>query len=575
MGKSIRCDAQGSQSPRKKLCCPFSAAPDPKNCKWKSNKTAFFCGIPGLALYQNKCDKGEEKVVSDAWFIDDKGRDDVCSLYTQADYCCKTERAAVCTWSGQCVKDGEKVNCPANMAPMNKGLTGIRAGACDISEGKWEVMCCEQDVQPDCRWVADPNNHCEGSCKSDEVDMGRHKFGGGLQCSDSRYPPEKFYQWGDASRTGRLMCCKRESVRVKMKHLPVPLEYLFDTKIEAGEEQSFDIDVDKDRGESSHPNDNSFGWHIMSGPPDQLHNLNKRDGSHWEVYGCDRERHEGVQSARLVCSRAWGGNDNNCGDLLKGGVADTVIEMPPHCGASKYAMAVSLDPMHDASTDTLLHRSVAERLPAGSRVYNLTFDYGFHRLQGRADNKVKIRIDYSNAKDYWNYVVAAKPTRVRRASRATDQEEEEEEEEEQQDLDEIARIVKRDHGGDWRRFLDHSYRADRRRTPPSQLHELHERWYTAKVVDWVARLGTVNKEFDVLEQRVKKTFVYQILHEERTCMINDFTRLTLEADIHARISADIQTSGVMTLIGDLVRAFFILFGSPSLSVVFFVTIYSC
>jgi chitinase len=119
-------------------------------------------------------------------------------------------------------------------------------------------------------------------------------------------------------------------------------------------------------------------------------------------------------------------------------------------------------------------------------------------------------------------------------------------------MDELSHIVARDHGGDWKRFVDHSYRLDRRNTPPEQLHELHERWYSANIVDWIARMKDVQMDVSVLDQQVKKTFVYQILHERRDCMLNDFTQLILEADIHARITADVQTSGVLTLIGDLV-----------------------
>jgi chitinase len=287
------------------------------------------------------------------------------------------------------------------------GHVGIRKGHCDPFAGEWEVLCCEEGVEPDCRWLGDPNNRCEAECAPDEVNFGRHDYGGGEQCFDSRNSGFTQFESQRADfQNGRVMCCKRDSVRVKTKTLPVPLSNLFDEEIGAEEEQSFDIDVDLDRKhrESSHPNDNSFGWHIMSGPPDQLQNLNKRDGSHWEVYGCEPELHEGRQSARLVCTRDKN-SDHNCDDIFLGGVADTVVEMPPHCGPGKYAMAVSLEPMHDATEDNVLSPRLKRRLPVGATVYNLTFDYGFHRLQGRQSNKVKLRIDYSNAKNYWNKIV--------------------------------------------------------------------------------------------------------------------------------------------------------------------------
>ncbi len=117
--------------------------------------------------------------------------------------------------------------------------------------------------------------------------------------------------------------------------------------------------------------------------------------------------------------------------------------------------------------------------------------------------------------------------------------------------DDMEHIVKRDHGGDWKRYVDHSYRMDKRNTPPEELHMLHERWYSANIIDWMARVGNVQKAVTILDQRVQSTFIYKILGERRDCMVG-FTRVVMEADIHARITADIQTSGVLTLIGNLV-----------------------
>lgn len=388
------------------MCCPFGSSPDPKNCKWRSDKTGFWCGnplAPLLGQSEYKCEGSEKKVLSSDWFIDDQGRDDVCHQGTSADYCCETERDAVCKWTGKCTQAGEdrSKDCPKGMESFDGGFA---RNGCPANS--WEVLCCEAVVEPDCRWVGDPYKHCEAKCDHDEIGFGRHDYGGGKQCLDEQYI-HQFWQFGypDDEGHGNVLCCTIESVRVKTKNLPVPLENLFDEKIGDDETQEFDIDVDIDNSrENSHPNANSFGWHIMSGPPDQVENLSKRDGSHWEVYGCDTEKHEGRQSARLVCTKDRS-SAHNCDNILKGGVVDTVLEMPSHCGVGKYALAISLEPMHDASTDDTIHPRLMKRLPVGTTVYNLTFDYGFHRLQGRADNKVKIRIDYSNVKNYWNKIV--------------------------------------------------------------------------------------------------------------------------------------------------------------------------
>ncbi|KAH8895448.1 glycoside hydrolase [Thozetella sp. PMI_491] len=518
----IRCDPVGNKQPRKLLCCPIGNAYDSKYCKWRADKNTVFCGIPFVSHYITKCVSGEDTVASDTWFKDDQGRDDVCHFYTEADYCCAQEREDTCKWSGVCTGQDDVISCPDGMEPLDGGSNlAIREGKCDIFDNKWDVLCCEKEVKPQCRWVADENNNCAAECDSDEVNWGRHFYGGGKQCEDPRYPSNQFYQYGYPSQgqSGRLLCCKRDSVRADVKKLPVPLEYLFDETIETDEDQEFDIDVDVEHDhQDQHPNANSFGWHIMSGPPDQLSNINKRDGSHWEVYGCDPARHEGVQSARLVCTRD---KNHNCDDIRMGGVADTILEMPTNCGPGKYAMAISLEPMHEASFDKTMPRLVKRDLPPNAVVYNLTFDYGFHRLQGRADNNVKLRIDYSNAKDYWNQVV------------------------------DIEHEVNRDHGGDWKSYLDHSYRMERRDTPEEERHILEQRWYTAKLVDWIARLGSVQKEVDVLDKKIEKTFIYKILDEKRSCMISENVQATVEADLHAKVHAEIQTSGVLTIIGNM------------------------
>ncbi|KAH7304437.1 hypothetical protein B0I35DRAFT_495191, partial [Stachybotrys elegans] len=534
----VRCDPVGSSHPRKTLCCPLGAAYDPNYCQWHSGKTGLWCGfpfinsdLPVIGQAFNKCQPGESFVIGDKWFKDSQGRDDVCHHHTKADYCCKNEREDTCKWSGVCIVPGVTVDnpCPGNMVPFEGGTeNSLRMGSCDPYEGQWEIMCCEPDIEPECEWRGTPDNNCEVTCKEDEVDWGRHVYGGTKDCDDPRYPSTNFYQYGNPGNHGRVLCCKRESVRSKVKKLPVPVEYLFDPEdIHDGDEQEFDIDVflDKDN-ESNHPNENSFGWHIMSGPKDQLNTLNKRDGSDWEVFGCDTNHHEGVQSARLVCTRD---TDHNCDDIRLGGVADTILEMPPSCGPGKYAMAISLEPMHDGSQDDKMPHLVKRSLPAGSTVYNLTFDYGFHRLQGRADNEVVIRIDYSNVEGYWNEVVG-KPTKRSLAS--------------------IRDDVKRNHGNNYKRYLDHLWREDRRSTPPEELHLLQERWRTADWVDWVARISSVNKEAKVLDQKIKKDFIYTILDESRTCQVGGFPT-TLSANLHARIGVDIQTSGVLTLIGHM------------------------
>jgi chitinase len=156
-----------------------------------------------------------------------------------------------------------------------------------------------------------------------------------------------------------------------------------------------------------HPDANSFGWHIMSGPDDQLLSLRKRDGSHWRVYDCDAETHEGRQTAKMVCTDESEGS--NCHKIFKGGVERTVIEMPQHCGPGKYAMAVGMRQLDreevEASLPEDARRKLWKRGIESPKVYNLTFDYDFSVLQGRQENKVRLRMDYSDTPGYWSSIV--------------------------------------------------------------------------------------------------------------------------------------------------------------------------
>ena len=204
-------------------------------------------------------------------------------------------------------------------------------------------------------------------------------------------------------------------MRVKLKTLPVPLENLFPEPGEQNDEPEFKIEVDADSGEDLHPNEHSFGCkfnvdltliiiltlivgYIMSGPEKELTTLNKRDGSDWELFGCDTDKHDGVQSALMVCGKDDG---HNCDTIFEGGAADTVVEMPHECGPGKYAMVVSIEP-HE---DKVVPRHLDGRIPQSSTIYNLTFDYGFHRLSKRGKSEVLFRVDYSDSPDYWKEVV--------------------------------------------------------------------------------------------------------------------------------------------------------------------------
>jgi chitinase len=151
-------------------------------------------------------------------------------------------------------------------------------------------------------------------------------------------------------------------------------------------------------GSSNNPNDNSFGFYIMSGPEDEITTFAKRDGSHWELFDC--ENLEKRQTVKAVCTNTT--VDNNCGIIFEGGVPGTVVEMPPDCGPGKYAVAVSLEP---SQAHPRLRKKLEKRGLHAAPVYDFTFDYDYSPIHARADSQVLLRIDYSDDPGYWSDIV--------------------------------------------------------------------------------------------------------------------------------------------------------------------------
>jgi chitinase len=226
-----------------------------------------------------------------------------------------------------------------------------------------------------------------------------------------------------------------------------------------------------------------------------------------------------------------GSDDSNCGDIHQGrGVAETVVEMPPSCGPGKYAMAVSLAPSRN---QTLPHRLV-KRTP-GATVYDFTFDFDFTLLQKRGDSNVLLRIDYSDDPGYWSTIVAAAPSSTRRKRSAAD----------------IHREVKRDHGGSYKRYLDHLWQEDKQYTPAHELHELHARWFSGQAADWISKMRGVDVQYNLVRHRVDETVRWILVDESVQCDWDNGVTATGRFRAWADLSVNIETSAMLTLIGNL------------------------
>lgn len=174
----------------------------------------------------------------------------------------------------------------------------------------------------------------------------------------------------------------------------------------------------KSAGNSINPDDNAFGFYILTGntyprayittlttslgPEEEITTFDKRDDSHWELLDCDSTSGESRQTVKAVCTNT--SEASNCGIIYKGsGVAATIVEMPENCGPGKYAVAVSLEP---SKNHTEIHRRLVKRGLEAAPVFDFTFDYDFSVIEKRADqSNVLVRIDYSDDPGYWSHIV--------------------------------------------------------------------------------------------------------------------------------------------------------------------------
>jgi chitinase len=235
-------------------------------------------------------------------------------------------------------------------------------------------------------------------------------------------------------------------------------------------------------GNSDDPDDHAFGFYIMSGPEDEITTINKRDGSHWELFDCDNTAGENRQTVKAVCTDS--SENSNCDIIFKGGLEHTVVEMPSDCGPGKYAVARK---MESSTGHAHIRHKLEKRGLGDAPVYDFTFDYDFTTFEKRADqSNVLVRIDYSDNPGYWDSIVEAPPGKQKR----------------KRDL-EIETMF----GGNKKAWLEHTWRKEKR-----ELHytELHKRWWSGNVKEWWDK----QRDVDIKYQGVR--------HRVHVCLISSF-----------------------------------------------------
>ena len=111
----------------------------------------------------------------------------------------------------------------------------------------------------------------------------------------------------------------------------MPLEYLFPhPPPEETADTDFKLSVDPDFGggdSDKDPNESSFGFFVLASPDELQVSLDKRDGSHWEVFDCFDSVSEEAQTVRMTCTDH--SETSNCDRIYLGhGVPGTILEMP-------------------------------------------------------------------------------------------------------------------------------------------------------------------------------------------------------------------------------------------------------
>ncbi|KAI1412614.1 glycosyl hydrolases family 18-domain-containing protein [Hypoxylon sp. FL1857] len=498
-----------------KLCCPLAAAPNPKDCTWRGSAPSC----------NGHCADDEVAVELNRW-----GDGKYCENGNKA-YCCKSKAVEnTCYWSsigGSCKKGdqpltfaGTFLETVADIMSLG-GLFGqVLSDFLDgIDMDLRKLYCCPSDMMKqwqNCNWHGEPgscfDNHCD---TGHQVQLTSSDYGAGQSCAPR------------LERT-RVFCC--DPAKGKSPFLPVPLDYLFPNPPTGDNVDSdFDLKIDDTWGtghdetnDEDDPDNAKFGFWVMTSPEEIQISLDRRDGSHWELFNCQDATSEEAQTVQMVCTDF--SEDSNCYRIGLGhGVPGTIIEMPKGkgCGPAKYAVAVSMEVSKNQTIPHYLHKRMAGALPV---VYDLTFDYDWMRVP-RDLGDTQVRIDYSNENGYWDNAVNKAGEEKRKRS-----------------LEEM--------GGNHKRWLEEEWRDDVH-FGALTTEELHKRWFGSDITSWLRGLLNVN---------IKPTFTHDyedsvtaiILNDHWSCQPNPQT--TISAGISAKATANIKVSSsfgmtIMTRLG--------------------------
>lgn len=419
-----------------------------------------------------------------------------------------------------------------------------------------KYLCCEAEAkQPECRWTG-----CKDDCKSDEEELTwkysncsgdrKKKFccskdqawtncewhGKGGSCYDNHcdmgWQVALTRSWGAEDTTcglhsrKRTFCC--DAPDGQSPFLPVPLEYLFpDAPDEEDADPDFTLKVDNTWGGEEDgifqetPDYSAFGFVIMTSPIEIQVSLDKRDGSHWEVFDCFDPETQGEHNVRMMCTDR--GENSTCNDIHLGhGAPGTIIQLPEGCGPGKYGVAKGLTP---SLNQTLPHHLVRRGLQETDTMYDLKFDYDFNRVP-RDLGDTQLRIDYSNEPNYWDTVVDRAADSKKRSTKK------------KRSLEDV--------GGNHKTWLEEEWRDDMHFGELSR-EDIHKRWFGDDVIEWLKQL--LSGVTGDISHSYSEDFILQIVDQDLQCPNLD-AKLEVSAETHVDLDVNYGFTLIAKLGGD-------------------------
>lgn len=441
------------------VCCPTKAMP--KNCEWIGAPERNVFGCSG------ECGKSQFELTEDT-YIDPLGKAS-CISGTRKLCCDSTPIVQKCHWTGCDWTADENGHCSSNEVSVATRYDQDDGDQCKVQTGMgnggqggttthrhFRSFCCPKDDPfENCKWSNDPDYFmgkykspspaCKDGqktdyCKEDGICSSKHCFEGRLMVTKAAITPpniEAKSLFCGSDFMDNALCCSPPSRLTK--DWPVNPAYLWSN---AYDDKDDDVtwqwsnnfgnnnkDTSPNNLEVDH-GDDPYGFVMLDGPPGSIA---KQFGKQFTFLTDEEPKKivprsfvttnqsiidatfDHVEESHLVfCNHPH--DSQHCKEIFHKGATDTIIKLPHHIGEGPYARVVSMTP--ESSPPSLPAWAIRKRDTSGvprNGIYRLKFDYNFAAIKRADDEKVLMRVDYTNLKDYWD-TVTDEPTKRKKRS---------------------------------------------------------------------------------------------------------------------------------------------------------------